>query len=364
MKKKTVIILCAVLAVLIAGGGIAWSFLPHPLNYKISSVEYIGSSLSVTDSGEDFVTVQKSGEGDMKILMFTDIHLDGDNSTSLVTVTKLVENIQKEKPDLVLFGGDNATSGLNRVRCKQLGKIFEKLGVYWGGIIGNHEGDNPFSISRESMMDIFCSFPHCLMKKGLSDVTGNCNYAIEILNSDSSMSQTFFFLDTFDEMSEETKAEYADSLNGSEYDGAKADQVEWYAKKAESLKAQYGNYKSTLIMHIPLPQLASAAETEDFLYGGKLENICCSGFDSGVFDAVKNAGTQAVFCGHDHLNNFGLYYEGVLLSYIEPSGYGSYTTASVLGYEEKDWIQGYTLLTLHEDGSFENKQIRNSESNN
>ena len=35
MKKKTVVILCAVLAVLIAGGGVGYSFLPHPLNLSL-----------------------------------------------------------------------------------------------------------------------------------------------------------------------------------------------------------------------------------------------------------------------------------------------------------------------------------------
>ena len=317
--------------------------------------------MTVTEDGEDCVTVCKETEGDFKILMFTDLHLDGKNATSKLTVSHLVENIQREKPDLVLLGGDNVTSGLNRIRAKQLGKIFEKLGVYWAGVLGNHEGDNPWSITRTEMAEIFSSFDHCLMRRGAEEIDGDCNYALSIVNSGGQMLETFYFLDTFDEMSDATRAEYAVPADASEYDGAHANQVAWFTAKAAALNARYGAFKSVLLMHIPLPQVAAAAEAGNFAFGGKLENVCCTGFDSGLFDAAKAAGVEAVFCGHDHLNTFGVMYENVLLSYIEPSGYGSYTTASRLGYEEKDRLQGYTVLTVHANGGFTQQQVRNSE---
>lgn len=361
MKKKGKVILCAVLAVLVVAGAVTWSQLPHPLSYPINGIEPVGSHVTVTEDGEDSVTIRKDADGDFKILMFTDMHLDGKNATSKLTVSHLVENIQREQPDLVLLGGDNVTSGLNRIRAKQLGKIFEQLGVYWAGVIGNHEGDNPWSISRTEMVEIFSSFDHCLMRRGPAEIDGDCNYALKIVNSGGQMLETFFFLDTFDEMSDEVRAEYAVPQDASEYDGAHANQVAWFTAKAAEIKRQFGEYHAALVMHIPLPQVAAAAEAGNFAFGGKLEGVCCTGFDSGLFDAAKAAGIEAIFCGHDHLNNFGAMYDGVLLSYIEPSGYGSYTTASRLGYEEKDWLQGCTLLTVYANGGFNQRQIRNSE---
>lgn len=359
MKKKILIILCVLLAFVIVCG-VALQFLPQPLNYPIGSIETVGSTLQVVAESDDSVTVQSAG-GDFKVLMFTDMHLDGKNKTSKRTVAELVENIQREKPDLVLLGGDNVTSAINRTRCRQLGMIFEQLGVYWAGVIGNHEGDNRYSITREEMMDIFCSFDHCLMKKGLPDVTGNCNYALEILDPDGGMLQTFFFLDTFDMVPDEEKVQFGHQPEDKVTDGAREDQVAWYADKAAALKEEYGDYSSILLQHIPLPRMAEAAEAGDFLYGVKLEGVCCTGFDSGLFDAVKESGTtKAVFCGHDHMNNFGVMCDGILLSYIEQSGYGSYNVGTKLGYEEKDWMQGYTRLILHPDGSFENEQVTNS----
>ena len=41
MKKKKIvkIVLCCLLVILIAGGAVAYSQLPHPLNYKIEDIE-------------------------------------------------------------------------------------------------------------------------------------------------------------------------------------------------------------------------------------------------------------------------------------------------------------------------------------
>ena len=362
-KKTKLIVLCAVLAaVLIAGFIVYKAVIPQPLNYKIKSIEAAGTTVEIVEETEDSVTIKKTGEGEFKVLMFTDMHLDGKNETSKVTVSHLVENIQKEKPDLVILGGDNVTSGMNRKRAKQLGEIFEKLGVYWAGVLGNHEGDNTWSITRTEMVEIFSSYDHCLMRRGLESATGDCNYSLNILNPDGTLMQTFFFFDTFDMISEGRRAEYGITKNKAT-DGVRADQVSWYKTKLAETKEKYGDFKSIVVLHIPLMQYTTALdENTPIIEGVNLESPCSSDIDMGLFSAIKEGGsTKAVFCGHDHLNNYRMSYQGILLCYIENSGYGSYTTASKLGYEEKDWLQGYTKLTLHADGTFAILNVRNSE---
>ncbi len=363
MKKKVLKIAALVLAVVIvAGGAVAYAFfLPHPLNYDINSVPEIGSSLEVISSDTDEVTV-KAPDGEFKVLAFTDMHLDGKNKTSAVTVKYFVENIVNEKPDLVILNGDNVTSAFNKKRCRQLCEIFEKLGVYWAGGLGNHEGDNGLSVSRGEMIDIFSSYEHCLIKQGAEDIWGVGNYALTVLNADDSVKQVYYFMDTGDEMSEEDKATYGIDPEKSPYDGVKPSQVEWYAAKNAALKEKYGDFRSTLFTHIPLLQMKNADEGSKMLYGEKLENICASGFDAGLFDAMKTGGTTlAAFFGHDHLNTFAIEADGILLGYLQPSGYGSYTAASRFGYEEKDWLQGYTAFEIAEDGTFTSYRVRNSE---
>lgn len=362
MKKLRIIIPCIVAAILVAGGITAYAFfLPHPLNYNIEAIENIGSTLEITGKTEDGVTVKKSGGG-FKALAFTDLHLDGKNDTSYTTVDMLVRNIIREKPDLVILGGDNVTSAFNKKRARQLAEIFEKLGVYWAGVLGNHEGDNSLSVSRREMIEIFSSYEHCLMLEGSSDIWGDGNYYLNILNDDNTLRHTFIFMDTGDEVSDEIKAEYGIPADKSPYDGVKTSQVEWYKQVIENIKSEYGEFNSTVITHIPVYQLKAAAENGDFISGGKLENVCSSGFDAGLFDAVKAGGsTKTMLFGHDHLNTFTLMLDGILVGYMQPSGYGSYTALSRLNYEEKDWLQGGTIMNIAADGTYTPEYFRNAD---
>ena len=71
MKKKLIIILCAVLAVLIAGGCIGYSFLPHPLNYPINKIEPAGKATpNLITKDDDSVTLQKGDAAPFRILAF------------------------------------------------------------------------------------------------------------------------------------------------------------------------------------------------------------------------------------------------------------------------------------------------------
>lgn len=362
MKKWKIIVIAVAAAILIGGGITAYALLPHSLNYDIGSIQNIGSSIEIVSAKEDCVVIRNTEDRDFRIAAFTDMHLDGKNKTSYLTVFNLINNIITEKPDLVILGGDNVTSAFNRKRAEQLGEIFEKLGIYWAPVLGNHEGDNSYSVTRTEIVEIFSSYPHCLMLEGPSDIWGDGNYSVEILNSDNSLCRKFVFMDTGDEADSTTKAEYGIPEEDDPDDGVKKNQVEWYKKTIESAKDKYGEVKSSVIIHIPLPQYEEGFESAELLFGEKLENICESGFDSGLFDAIKSEGsTDSVFCGHDHLNTFGFLYDGVLLSYLQPSGYGSYTAASRLGYEEKDWLQGYVSMTLSKDGNITQEHHRNSE---
>ena len=349
MKKKKIvkIVLCCLLVILIAGGAVAYSQLPHPLNYKIEDIEPLSpNTVSIVSGDDDSVTLKKNDGGPFRILFFTDMHLDGKNKTSNVTVANMIAAIQKEEPDLVLLGGDNVTSAFNKKRSHQLAEIFEKLGVYWGGVIGNHEGDNSYSISREEMADIFSSYDKCIMRKGPDDIDGNCNYAINLLDKDGKHLKTIFCLDTFDEMSDELIEYYHYTGEGTAVDGAHENQVKWFSQKAATLKKEYGeNYSSAMLMHIPLPQMGEAAENEEYLFGVKGENVCCTIFDSGLFDEMKKAGISAAYFGHDHKNSFGVEVDGIKLAYLETSGYGSYGYNRD-GLPENEWLQGYSVMDI------------------
>lgn len=338
-----------------------------PVLYPIRSVSPVGSAVEIVDEDTDSVTIRKTdGNDPFKILLFTDLHLSGSGKKHTRTLSCMVENIQREKPDLVLLGGDNVTGAFTRYRAHQLARTFEKLGVYWGGVIGNHEGDNVWSVRRDTMVSIFSSYDHCLMRMGQGDVDGVCNYRIRILNADGkTLRQVFYCLDTFDGMSETMKKEHGFGDKKFVTDVIKPSQIAWYSAALAADKALYGSVPSCLLIHVPLTQFALAAQdVEDgkdaFLYGVHCDGICCEGFDSGMFAAVKASGsTSAVLCGHDHKNNFGIRYDGVLLHYIEPSGYGVYGMDED-GAPESEWLQGYTRMLLDPDGAYTLTQVRNA----
>ena len=371
MAKRVILLVCCVAVVALAAVG-TWHFSKHFgdrfVSYPVRKVQPVGkTNVVITGEDEESVTLQKTDDGPWKVLMFTDLHLcrvDGkyiEENAKIELYTgfdRMIRSIQREKPDLVLLGGDNVVEGWNHKRTRTFARALERLGVFWGGVIGNHEGDSFGSYKRENMVKKFASYDHCIMRRGPQNIDGDCNYCIHLLNSDGSHAETVFCLDTFNNITDEIRASHEIFEKETDYDGAHENQVEWYRAKAKALKRVYGDYKSILLMHIPLPAFDRAAETGKFLYGDLREPICSTCYENGLFDAIKQVGvTQAVFCGHDHLNNFGVEYEGVVLSYIEPSGYGSYGMIN-RGKPEKEWLQGYTALTIAPDGSYTHTQIR------
>ena len=89
----------------------------------------------------------------------------------------------------------------------------------------------------------------------------------------------------------------------------------------------------------------------EILYGEMHESIGCSEFNSGMFDVIKELGTtQAVIVGHDHINDFCAKYDGIYLVYAQCDGYNTYTMGSNFGWDEKDWMQGVTMIDIDKDG--------------
>ena len=360
MKTAIKIIVALLLVAAIGFGGFIFYQSSKGIGYDISSVEKMQSDVEIVSETEDSVTIKKNSDGDFKVLMFTDMHLKGDKELDNMTVTYLVKNITEQKPDLVILGGDNVTYGFNKKRNVQLAELFENLGVYWASVLGNHEGDGFMSYDRANVIKLFSTYDHCLVKEGKEGVDGNGNCAINVLNSDGTLKEVFFLMDSGDYMTDESKLEYGVTDEDEVYDGVKNSQVEWYKEKHDALEAEYGKFKSVTVVHIPIYQAEKEYAEGEFLYGDKREGVCESGFDAGFFDAMKEKGSaQAVYFGHDHVNNFGVMCDGILLSYMQPSGYSAYNMQSKFEAPENEWIQGCTVLNIKADGTYTAERIFN-----
>ena len=118
-----------------------------------------------------------------------------------------------------------------------------------------------------------------------------------------------------------------------------------------------------MFMHIPLREVKYAYDeyvnngrqnTADSQYiegndGESDEMVYCSRTDEELFESILSLGsTQALFFGHDHLNNFVFNYKGVLLSYGYSLDYLAYSGISERGYQ-----RGCTVITCAPNGDAE-----------
>jgi len=374
-KKMWIIIISSVLGAAIVGLSL---YLWMPIGLKIDKDSIVKQETNVvlydrnTGYGKYRALGKVDADGNLtdepfKILTFTDMHLDTYRTKGGDSIKNMIASIKAEQPDLILLTGDIVTSATNWLRVKQFGEMMDGLGIFWCPILGNHEGDNGRSIAREKFLENWSACEYCLMENDpdaiASGVWGNGNYVVNLLKSGGVVRESLIFLDSGNEISEEDAKRY--DVSGG-YDYLKPDQIAWYEGVINSLKAytQAEPIKSLMYIHIPLVEYAdalkivkdesltpgqTATDGTEFIAGYAYEGAACSKYDSGMFAAIVNSGsTQAVFCGHDHINNCVIKYQGILLVYNQKSGYSSYDLASKgLG----DPNQGYTVTTVTPDGA-------------
>lgn len=374
MKKKILVILLIVIAI----GIVALLIInPNGLDINIRKIERVGTGVIKTEvSG--ITALYKENDKPFKILTFTDLHLDNNKKKGGFTLKYMINNIMKEKPDLIVLNGDNATGAFNKQRAKELSRVLDKLGIYWICIHGNHEGDNSFSSSRSSLTKVFSSAKYSLVpnKKYYTssgeEVWGNGNQEILILDKDQKIIEALFFLDSGSDISKEDAKKYGVKENS--YDYIKESQIQWYKERVNELNGT----QSMIFLHIPLPEFNEAYEdavkkedgTLDYnkastngtvaISGEKNESVCSPKYNSGLFDVILSLGsTNTIIAGHDHVNNYHIKYKGIDLIYNRSSGYSSYNT---LTKGVKPTLeQGATLYSIDSAGNVTINDIINRE---
>ena len=330
--------------------------------------KYVGTDVRIIKETEDSTFIAKCDtngrivDKPFKILVTTDLHLCDDMELINKTLALLARHVEAEKPDLILFTGDVVLTDHQQVDCIQFGRFMEKMGIYWAYVFGNHEARAEKEYHKYLMLKNLTSFPHCLSKFGDPSLFGYGNFFINILSSEKTIQQSIVMLDSGRNTSPTHNVENDAPAELKCYDFLKKGQIEWYKNNILNLEKEYGKFKSIMMMHIALCEYREVMELDEnenyvptgkaeILYGGMYESIGCSEFNSGMFKAIKELGsTQAVVVGHDHINDFCAKYDGVYLVYAQCGGYNTYTMGSNFGWEEKDWMQGVTMIDVAEDG--------------
>ncbi|XP_064979679.1 probable inactive purple acid phosphatase 29 [Musa acuminata AAA Group] len=316
------------------------------------------------DSREERSALQRRGEGgaaatpgglrfsggrrgEFKILQVADMHYADGRSTGcldvfpnqtatcsdLNTTAFVYRVIRAERPDLVVFTGDNIFGFDATDAAKSLDMAFAPavtLELPWAAVLGNHDQES--TLSREGVMRHIVRMRHTLSRLNPdgTDIDGFGNYNLEVYGSEGSSLANksvlnLYFLDSGD-------YSMVPSIPG--YGWIKPSQQLWFERTSSRLQKEYMSKPEAqknaapglVYFHIPLPEYSSF-DASNFT-GVRQEGISSASINSGFFATMVEAGdVKAVFTGHDHLNDFCGKLTGIQLCYAGGFGYHAYGKA-------------------------------------
>lgn len=266
-----------------------------------------------------------------KIMQLADIQVNSPEACdeAFDEIDKMVDN---EKPDLIVLTGDNIDMYSKQGTFEALVEHMEKYAIWWEPVFGNHddEQDASLGVTKEYMSQAFEDADHCLFNRGPQDVHGVGNYVINLVNDKSTkILFSLIFLDS------NTYRNY-DSTYGWDY--IYPNQVDWYEQSINNITVQNRSTvaPSLAFFYIPLMEFESAKalqlENGNLGWGELREEMGAPLENTGLFDKMKELNScLGVICGHAHINNCDLIYDGIhLICGLKSSRY-SYYNEDMLG---------------------------------
>ena len=252
-------------------------------------------------------------------------------------------------PDLCVYMGDNcriynldtpAAVADFKTRIELVTNPVRERNIPFASVFGNHCHDYGY---EKEQLGVYMSLPGCIMRNDSpEDVTGFANYN-EFIYSHDGKTPLFnlWFIDS-NNLGED---------GVSKYDFVHKDQIEWYEKRAAEIAAANGGevMPAFLFQHIPVPEeyellrpaklyelpLATRGHSsymdeyymlKDGVTGYLGEGPACPDVNSGQFESWKKTGDIIGACfGHDHLNDFCGFVDGIALMQTKTAGFGCYT---------------------------------------
>jgi DNA repair exonuclease SbcCD nuclease subunit len=194
-----------------------------------------------------------SPTGHFKIMQIADLHfsvgrgqcrdtnLDPCSRSDNLTLSLVGKALDAEKPDLVVFTGDQLngqkTSWDARSILAKFAKSVTDRGIPWAVVFGNHDDED--GGGRAEQVKMMQTLPYSLVERGPSDVHGVGNYVLKVRSADNSKAQllTLYFLD-----SGAYAKGYFDWFGGhsSDYDYIRSSQTDWFLQESsESCVSKY-----------------------------------------------------------------------------------------------------------------------------
>lgn len=322
--------------------------------------------------------------GRFKILQVADMHYANGGSTkckdmlapeygtcSDLNTTAFVRRlIAAEKPDLIVFSGDNIF-GQDTVNPKHsLNAAFApaiEAQIPWAAVLGNHDQES--TLSRQEVMEHIVKMDFTVSQVSPSGmhsaekVDGFGNYHLEIKGAVSSPFENKSVLNLF--LLDSGDYSKLHKING--YGWIQESQKRWFKETSVRLKADFRrepnfqneSAQALVYFHIPL------VETESYtswcsITGVKQEGIGCAQVNSGFLNTMRKAGdVRAVFNGHDHVNDFcGNLPGAIKMCYGGGVGYHAYGKA---GWSRRARVVEVSLRLWNDAMTTNGSSFRSSE---
>lgn len=272
------------------------------------------------EKGGDSKTLRFNNDGSFKILQVSDIQ---DTPYMAPIIADYLESICKsEKPDLIVLTGDNIGKSCGKAATQEIAElqvikgidafmsVFQKLNIPVAAVFGNHDSEN--RVAKETQMKDYSRYSCFVGYDADSSLDGCGTYNLPILSSSSDkVAYNLWMLDS-------------NMYDGDGYDNVHQNQVDWYVKKSNELKAANGGVPvdSMAFQHIIVNEIYDAVNTGVLKSGGVNETPNASAKRSSEFSAMLNQGdVRAMFFGHDHENTFTIGYKGIDLVATPAAGF-------------------------------------------
>ena len=192
-------------------------------------------------------------DGKFKIVQFTDVHYIHGNPKSAVSLERINEVLDAEKPDLVLFTGDVIYGQPAEEGMRTILNLAANRQIPFGVTFGNHDDEQ--GLTRTQLFDIIQTIPYNLTDS-VAGVTGVTNFILPLKSSDGKKDAAILYC--MDSHS------YSQIKGIGGYDYIKFDQIRWYRENSAKYTKQNGGtpLPSLAFFHIALPEYNQAASDE------------------------------------------------------------------------------------------------------
>ncbi len=293
--------------------------------FKISPLFALAlTACGKTYAAKDYIIELEWKNEDFRILQLNDIHIGIKDDLDLqFKYLETVINDNRVNADLIVLNGDLFTFA-NRSTARSLFSFMDEQKINWTVTFGNHDEQAYFSIDwmtgylndlndKRASGESYCVF------KDLQDddIMGNGNFVIN-LKLDGKVKEQIYLMDS-------NRYNFGEHAG---YDCIHEDQVKWYEDMVNYTTSENGEViPSIAFFHIPVSEFETAYELAkenssevkvriaQTAYSD-YEGVAAPKVNTGLFDKMVQLGsTNAIFCAHDHKNNYAIEYKGILLSY-------------------------------------------------